>query len=71
MQRFAREDPRVRGHLDVIRRKELLELVLRKMDSLRVLEGREVLGGKGGVQMGAVKEREREREGVRGRWSLF
>ena len=41
IERFAREDPKVRGHLDVIRRKELLELVLQKMESLKVLEGRE------------------------------
>ena len=39
-ERFAREDPKVRGHLEVIRRKELLELVLEKMESLRDLEGR-------------------------------
>ncbi|KAI9676631.1 MAG: dynamin-like GTPase mgm1 [Trizodia sp. TS-e1964] len=38
---FAREDPKVRGHLEVIRRKELLELVLEKMESLRQLEARE------------------------------
>src|SRR5277367_3312349 len=32
VERFAREDPRVRGHLECIRRKELLELVLEKME---------------------------------------
>ena len=36
-ERFAREDPRVKGHLDVIRRKELLELVLGKMEGIREL----------------------------------
>lgn len=41
VERFAREDPRIRGHLDVIRRKELLEMVLEKMESLRQLDGRE------------------------------
>ena len=41
IERFAREDPKVRKHLDVIRRKELLELVLEKMESLEILEGRE------------------------------
>ncbi|MCJ1306356.1 dynamin-like GTPase mgm1 [Hypocenomyce scalaris] len=41
IERFAREDPRIRSHLDVIRRKEMLELVLEKMESLRMLEGRE------------------------------
>ncbi len=41
MERFAREDPKVRGHLDVVRRKEMLERVLGKMEGLRALEGRE------------------------------
>ncbi|KAG6040963.1 hypothetical protein E4U41_006441 [Claviceps citrina] len=67
IERFAKEDPKIRRHLDVIRRKELLELVLEKMDSLRQLEGRE-------------RERERERiagsrrrqaEKQRNRWGLF
>lgn len=40
VERFAREDPRVRRHLDVIRKKEMLELVLQKIESLRQLEGR-------------------------------
>ncbi|KAL9127883.1 MAG: hypothetical protein Q9217_003319 [Psora testacea] len=44
VERFAREDKRVAGHLDVIKRKELLELVLRKMEGLRGLEGRESRG---------------------------
>src|SRR5271168_4621530 len=39
IERFAREDPKVRRHLDVIRRKEMLELVLEKIESLRQLEG--------------------------------
>jgi len=38
VERFAREDPRVRGHLECIRRKELLELALEKMEGLRALE---------------------------------
>jgi replication fork clamp-binding protein CrfC len=58
VERFAREDPKVRAHLEVIRRKELLELVLEKMESLRALEGREkrreALGSK---KKGAEKER--------------
>jgi DNA polymerase III delta prime subunit len=41
VERFAREDPKIRKHLDVIKKKEMLELVLDKMDSLRQLEGRE------------------------------
>jgi dynamin-like GTPase MGM1, mitochondrial len=41
IEKFAKEDPKIRKHLEVIRRKELLELVLEKMQSLRQLEGRE------------------------------
>ena len=41
IERFAREDPKVRKHLDIIKRKEMLELVLEKMESLRMLEGKE------------------------------
>lgn len=41
VERFAREDPKIRRHLDVVRRKELLEHVLKEMDSLRQLEARE------------------------------
>lgn len=59
IERFAREDPRVRKHLDVIRRKEMLEMVLEKIESLRQLEGRTKQHGKAP----AVKEK--------GRWSLF
>ncbi len=39
VERFAKEDPKIKKHLEVIKRKELLELVLEKMDSLRQLEG--------------------------------
>ena len=69
IERFAREDPKVRGHLDVIRRKELLELVLQKMESLKALEGRERRNDKassGQQRIGAAKERER-----RTGWRLF
>ena len=38
IERFAREDPKVRKHLEVIRRKDMLELVLQKIESLRQLE---------------------------------
>ena len=41
VERFAREDPRIAKHLDVIRKKELLELVLEKCKGLRGLEGRQ------------------------------
>ena len=39
LERFAREDPRIKRHLDLIKRKELLELVLTKIDGLNRLEG--------------------------------
>ncbi|KAH8600214.1 P-loop containing nucleoside triphosphate hydrolase protein [Bisporella sp. PMI_857] len=41
VERFAREDPKVKAHLEVIRRKELLELVLGKMEGLRDLDVQE------------------------------
>jgi len=62
IERFAREDPRIRRHLDVVRRKELLELVLKEMESLRQLEVMEKRYG------GSRQRNERER---RGRWTLF
>lgn len=65
IERFAREDPKVRSHLDVIKRKELLELVLEKMESLRMLEGREKRREMGKQQAAsAAKERGKG-------WSLF
>lgn len=66
VERFAREDPRVRGHLEVIRRKELLELVLGKMEGLRDLEVEE--RGKRAIAAGAgVRGKGKEGKG----WSLF
>lgn len=68
VERFAMEDPKVRRHLEVIRRKEMLERVLAKMESLRVLDGMErrgdALGSVGDVRHGVGKER---RKG----WGLF
>lgn len=59
MERFAREDPKIRRHLDVVKRKELLELVLKETEGLRLVDGRERRGRE-------------EREKGRGRgWSLF
>lgn len=65
IEKFAKEDPKIKQHLEVIRRKELLELVLDKMQSLRQLEGRE-------------KERERGKppkknagDKQKGGWGLF
>jgi hypothetical protein len=57
VERFAREDERVRRHLDVIRRKEGLELVLERVRGLRELEAEEKRG-----QRGKRDGRERKRE---------
>ena len=59
VERFAREDPKVKAHLEVIRRKELLELVLGKMEGLRDLEVSERV---------RPKRKEVKKEG---RWGLF
>ena len=58
VERFAREDPKVKAHLEVIRRKELLELALEKMDGLQDLEVQE-------------KRRPAKKEKKEGRWGLF
>ncbi len=60
IERFAKEDPKIKKHLEVIRRKELLELVLEKMEGLRQLEARP----KGKEKSNAAKEKG-------GRWGLF
>lgn len=60
---FAKEDPKIKRHLEIIQRKELLELVLEKMDSLRQLEGRER------ERFAAVRKRESGPD--RSRWGLF
>lgn len=61
IEKFAKEDPKIRRHLEVIRRKELLELVLEKMESLRQLDGR------------GDRDRMTRRDSgkQRGRWGLF
>ena len=66
IERFAREDPKIRSHLDVIKRKETLELVLEKMENLRMLEVREKRREmvKQQAAAGAAKERGKG-------WSLF
>ncbi|KAI0157685.1 dynamin family protein [Xylariaceae sp. FL1272] len=64
VEKFAKEDPKIRRHLEVIRRKELLELVLEKMDSLRALEGRERERGRP-----ANKKTNGGEKG--GRWGIF
>ncbi|RWA06331.1 hypothetical protein EKO27_g8780 [Xylaria grammica] len=63
VEKFAKEDPKIKKHLEVIKRKELLELVLEKMDSLRQLEGRERERAKRNSKPSSEKER--------GRWGIF
>jgi replication fork clamp-binding protein CrfC len=63
IERFAQEDPKIKKHLEVIKRKELLELVLEKMDSLRQLEGRE----RERTKRSSTPNKEKER----GRWGIF
>ncbi|KAG0159579.1 hypothetical protein PDIDSM_7101 [Penicillium digitatum] len=60
VERFAREDPRIRRHLDIIRKKELLELALQKIEGIRQLDGR-------------ARKSERAPPGkeTRSRWNLF
>ncbi|KAF2736046.1 hypothetical protein EJ04DRAFT_511327 [Polyplosphaeria fusca] len=60
--RFAGEDPKIRRHLDVVRRKELLEHVLKEMEGLRQLEAREK---RFSARSNDAKERRK------GGWSLF
>ncbi|EFX01512.1 mitochondrial dynamin GTPase [Grosmannia clavigera kw1407] len=66
MERFAKEDPKIGRHLDVIRRKELLELVLDKMESLRQLEGREK-----GRRIGGSSSSSSDKKKGGSRWGLF
>lgn len=62
------EDPKVKRHLDVIKRKELLQLVLEKMENLKVLEGREKRREEGMRKGKGVKGEMKDRR--RG-WSMF
>ena len=39
IERIARQNPKISDHLDVVKRKEMLELVLEKIKSLSELEG--------------------------------
>ena len=55
----------MRRHLDVIKRKEMLEVVLERMESLRKLDGLERRSATNTSQaVSAAKERSK-------RWSLF
>ncbi|KAG9228751.1 P-loop containing nucleoside triphosphate hydrolase protein [Amylocarpus encephaloides] len=69
VERFAREDSRIKAHLDVIRRKELLELVLEKMEGVRDLEStkreRERARGK---RMDEARESQGKEKS---RWGIF
>ncbi|KAJ2906616.1 Protein msp1 [Zalerion maritima] len=60
IERFAKEDSKIAKHLEVIRRKELLELALDKIQSMRQLEG--------GREPGAKRDNQPAK---RGRWGLF
>ncbi|RFU34993.1 hypothetical protein B7463_g1393, partial [Scytalidium lignicola] len=62
VERFAKEDPKVKAHLEVIRRKELLELALEKMEGLKSLE----IQGKNRRTASDVRKKEKGRG-----WSLF
>ncbi|KAF7718916.1 Dynamin superfamily protein, mitochondrial [Penicillium ucsense] len=62
IERFAREDPRVRRHLDIIRKKELLELALQKIESIRQLDGR---------SMHRKPDRAHAAKDSRSRWNIF
>lgn len=64
VERFAREDPKVRKHLDVVRRKEMLEMVLEKIESLRQLEGRAKASVAAERTASAAKQRSKG-------WSIF
>lgn len=63
VEKFAKEDPKIKKHLEVIKRKELLELVLEKMDSLRQIENRDQARTKRSSKSKSEKER--------GRWGIF
>lgn len=64
VERFAREDPKVRKHLDVVRRKEMLEMVLEKIESLRQLEDRAKASVAAERTASAAKQRSKG-------WSIF
>lgn len=64
IERFAREDPKVYHHLELVRRKELLEQVLKEMEDLRQLEG---IDNKRSGRSKAMASDAR----ARGKWSLF
>lgn len=64
VERLAREDPKIARHIDVGKRKDLLEKVLKEIESLRQLEAREKRNGPRG---GREDDAGRRKRG----WSLF
>lgn len=66
--RFAKEDPKIKRHLDVVRRKDLLEHVLKEMEGLRQLEQREKRNMSRRDERGLRDVRGERRKGG---WSLF
>ena len=68
VERFAREDPKIRRHLEVVRRKEKLELVLEKIEGMRELENnsRKMQGTGKGEKLAGAAAKERSRG-----WSIF
>jgi dynamin-like GTPase MGM1, mitochondrial len=71
VERFAREDARVRKHLDVIRRKELLEMVLGKIESLQQFEGRtKAATAVTTAMVGAERTKAAAKQRSKG-WSIF
>ena len=66
VERFAREDLRIRRHLDIIRKKELLELALEKIESIR-----QIGGVRGGGGPGRKKESSEKRSSSSRGWTIF
>ena len=68
VERFAREDPKIRRHLEVVRRKEKLELVLEKIEGMRELESnsRKMQGSVKGEKLPGAAAKERSKG-----WSIF
>ena len=65
VERFAREDPRIRRHLDIIKKKELLGLALTKIESIRQL------GGHHGRKRDPPSAEKRSNGSGRGGWTIF
>ncbi|KAI5811005.1 P-loop containing nucleoside triphosphate hydrolase protein [Peziza echinospora] len=74
VERIAREDDKIRRHIDLQKRKSLLELALEKMDSLIALEkgrkGGSLVAGKGANGNGKEQVEGAKGRGSKGRWFL-